>query len=224
MSHELRTPLNAIIGFTRIVMRRSQRCLEPKQYENLEKILASGQHLLALINAILDLAKVEAGRIEINPRETRAGAACSNTAIRTDRAAGEDGDTLVTRQFEDRLPAMVVDDEKLRQIVINLLSNAVKFTPAGSIEVRAAARNGSVEIAVADTGIGIPADKLEAIFEEFEQADATSTRVYGGTGLGLAISRRLARLMRRRHRGGKHARQRFDVHAHPARTLRALMP
>ena len=101
----------------------------------------------------------------------------------------------MTKQFEDRLPTMVVDDEKLRQILINLLSNAVKFTPAGSIEVRAAARNGSVEIAVADTGIGIPADKLEAIFEEFEQADARSTRVYGGTGLGLAISRRLARLM-----------------------------
>jgi PAS domain S-box-containing protein len=193
MSHELRTPLNAIIGFTRIVMRRSQDILEPKQYENLDKILASGQHLLALINAILDLAKVEAGHIEINPRETELASVLEN-CIRTIEPLVK-SDTLVTKHFENRLPTMVVDDEKLRQILINLLSNAVKFTPAGSIEVRAAARNGSVEIAVADTGIGIPANKLDAIFEEFEQADARSTRVYGGTGLGLAISRRLARLM-----------------------------
>jgi signal transduction histidine kinase len=174
-------------------MRRSHDALETKQYENLEKILASGQHLLALINAILDLAKVEAGRIEINPRETELASVLEHS-IRTIEPLVK-GDTLVTKQFEDRIPTMVVDDEKLRQILINLLSNAVKFTPAGSIEVRAAARNDSVEIAVADTGIGIPADKLEAIFEEFEQADARSTRVYGGTGLGLAISRRLARLM-----------------------------
>ena len=193
MSHELRTPLNAIIGFTRIVMRRSHDALETKQYENLEKILSSGQHLLALINAILDLAKVEAGRIEIIPRETELASVLEHS-IRTIEPLVK-GDTMVTKRFDDRLPTMVVDDEKLRQILINLLSNAVKFTPAGSIEVRAAARNGSVEVAVADTGIGIPADKLEAIFEEFEQADARSTRVYGGTGLGLAISRRLARLM-----------------------------
>ena len=194
MSHELRTPLNAIIGFTRIVMRRSQERLEPKQYENLEKILASGQHLLALINAILDLAKVEAGRIEINPRETELASVLEHS-IRTIEPLVKN-DTVVVKQFDDDLPTMVVDDEKLRQIVINLLSNAVKFTPAGSIEVRASARNGCVDIAVADTGIGIPANKLDAIFEEFEQADATSTRVYGGTGLGLAISRRLARLMK----------------------------
>jgi signal transduction histidine kinase len=194
MSHELRTPLNAIIGFTRIVMRRSQEHLEPKQYENLEKILASGEHLLALINAILDLAKVEAGRIEINARETDLASVLEH-AIRTIEPLVK-SDTSVIRQFDDDLPPMVVDDDKLRQIVINLLSNAAKFTPAGSIHVRAAARDGSVEIAVADTGIGIPAEKLDAIFEEFEQVDTTSTRVYGGTGLGLAISRRLARLMK----------------------------
>jgi signal transduction histidine kinase len=90
---------------------------------------------------------------------------------------------------------MYVDEEKLRQIVINLLSNAVKFTQRGAIRVKAQAANGSVAIAVCDTGIGIPPDKLELIFQEFEQADASSTRVYGGTGLGLAIARRLARLM-----------------------------
>ena len=102
--------------------------------------------------------------------------------------------TLV-KAFDGELPLMLVDEEKLRQIVLNLLSNAVKFTERGSIHVARAATNGTVEIAVADTGIGIAADKLELIFEEFEQADASSTRVYGGTGLGLAIARRLARLM-----------------------------
>jgi len=193
MSHELRTPLNAIIGFTRIVMRRSQERLEPKQYENLDKILTSGQHLLALINAILDLAKVEAGRIELNPRETEL-AGVLEQVIRTIEPL-VNAETVILKEFADDLPRIVVDEEKLRQIVINLLSNAVKFTPTGSVRVRAVARNGSVEIAVADTGIGIPADKLDAIFEEFEQADTTRTRLYGGTGLGLAISRRLARLM-----------------------------
>jgi PAS domain S-box-containing protein len=194
MSHELRTPLNAIIGFTRIVMRRSQDRLEPKQYENLEKILTSGQHLLALINAILDLAKVEAGRIELNPRDTDLASVLEHS-IRTIEPLVK-SETSVVKQFDADLPMMVVDEDKLRQIVINLLSNAVKFTPKGRIRVHAAARSGSVEITVADTGIGIPAEKLDVIFEEFEQVDARNNRVYGGTGLGLAISRRLARLMK----------------------------
>ncbi len=192
MSHELRTPLNAIIGFTRIVLRRSRDRLEPKQYENLEKILASAQNLLSLINAILDLAKVEAGRIELYPREIRL-APVLEQCMRTVEPLVRDAVTLV-KAFDSELPSMLVDEEKLRQIVMNLLSNAAKFTSSGSIHVRARTASGSVEIAVADTGIGIAPDKLDLIFEEFEQADARSTR-YGGTGLGLAIARRLARLM-----------------------------
>ena len=193
MSHELRTPLNAIIGFTRIVMRRSQERLEPKQYENLEKILASAQHLLSLINAILDLAKVEAGRVEVRPGEVQL-ATVLEECMRTVEPLIKNTVTQV-RAFERELPPMWVDEEKLRQIVMNLLSNAAKYTSSGSIQVRARSANGSVELAVADTGIGIPADKLEVIFEEFEQADARSAREYGGTGLGLAIARRLARVM-----------------------------
>jgi signal transduction histidine kinase len=193
MSHELRTPLNAIIGFTRIVMRRSQERLEPKQYENLEKILASGQNLLSLINAILDLAKVEAGRIEIRPAETRLSAVLEQ-CMRTVEPLVKDGVTLA-KGFDGSLPTMLVDEEKLRQIVINLLGNAARFTNAGMIQVRARNAGDAIDVAVADTGIGIAADRLERIFEEFEQADACSTRQYGGTGLGLAISRRLARLM-----------------------------
>jgi signal transduction histidine kinase len=194
MSHELRTPLNAIIGFTRIVMRRSTEQLEPKQYENLEKILASGEHLLALINSILDLSKVEAGRIEVNASEIRL-ASVLEQCLRTVEALIKTDAVRLVKEFSGELPELYLDEEKLRQIVINLLSNAVKFTSCGSIRLQAQAANGSVAIAVADTGIGIPADKLGLIFEEFEQADASTTRVHGGTGLGLAIARRLARLM-----------------------------
>ena len=194
MSHELRTPLNAIIGFTRIVMRRSQEKLEPQQYENLEKILASGQHLLALINSILDLSKVEAGHVELRPAEV-ALPAVLDQCLRTVEPLVKPELVDLVKEFDAALPRMYVDEEKLRQIVINLLSNAVKFTHRGAVRLRAQAANGSVAIAVCDTGIGIAPEKLDLIFEEFEQADASSTRVYGGTGLGLAIARRLARLM-----------------------------
>jgi signal transduction histidine kinase len=193
MSHELRTPLNAIIGFTRIVMRRAREQIEVRQYENLEKILASGQHLLTLINSILDLAKVEAGRVEVNPGEIDL-CPVLESCVRTIEPLIKRGVTLI-RAFDRTLPPLYVDEEKLRQIVINLLSNAAKFTAHGSIRVRAQASNDTVVIDVSDSGIGIAPDKLEVIFEEFAQADASRTRVYGGTGLGLTIARRLARLM-----------------------------
>jgi signal transduction histidine kinase len=115
--------------------------------------------------------------------------------VRTVEPLVDAGAVALVREFGGELPRMLVDEEKLRQIVINLLSNAVKFTERGTVRLQAQAANGSVAIAVADTGIGIAADKLDLIFEEFEQADASSTRAHGGTGLGLAIARRLARLM-----------------------------
>lgn len=192
MSHELRTPLNAIIGFTRIVMRRSKEQLDAKQYENLEKILVSAQHLLSLINAVLDLAKVESGKIEVSAGDVQL-APLLEQCIRTVEPLARDGVALI-RDFDEALPPMWSDAEKLRQIVINLLSNAAKFTAHGSIRVSARSDGERVAIAVADTGIGIPAEKLESVFEEFEQVDASSTRAHGGTGLGLAIARRLARL------------------------------
>jgi signal transduction histidine kinase len=194
MSHELRTPLNAIIGFTRIVMRRCEDKIEKLQYENLEKILASGQHLLALINSILDLSKIEAGRVEISPTELRLPGVLEQ-CLRTVEPLIDAGAVTLIRDFDGALPPMFADEEKLRQIVINLLSNAAKFTERGTISVHAGAQNGRVTIAVADSGIGIPEDKLQLIFEEFEQVDSSSTRAHGGTGLGLAIARRLARLM-----------------------------
>jgi signal transduction histidine kinase len=194
MSHELRTPLNAIIGFTRIVMRRSKEELEPKQFENLEKILSSGQHLLQLINAILDLSKVEAGRVEVNAADVALEPVLEQCAKTVEPLLKAPAVRLV-RDFEGALPQVHQDEEKLRQIVINLLSNAVKFTERGTVRLQARGNGASFSVTVADTGIGIPPDKLEHVFEEFAQADASSTRVYGGTGLGLTIARRLARLM-----------------------------
>jgi len=193
MSHELRTPLNAIIGFTRIVTRRTRGQIDARQTENLEKIQASAQHLLSLVNATLDLARIEAGRIEIRASEVQLSSLLED-CLRTVEPLLADGVRLRAR-LDPGLPVMRVDEAKLRQIVINLLSNAVKFTERGCIDLRADCRDGTVEIAVVDTGIGIPADMLEAIFEEFEQVDASSTRAHGGTGLGLAIARRLARAL-----------------------------
>jgi GAF domain-containing protein len=193
MSHELRTPLNAIIGFTRIVARRAQDRLEPKQLENLERILSSAQHLLSLINAILDLAKVEAGRVELRPSEVQLPALLDQCMRTVEPLLRES--VAQVRAFGPDLPVVVADEEKLRQIVMNLLSNAAKFTASGRIEVRARAADGAVELQVADTGIGIAPEKLGAVFEEFEQAHPRHGVEYGGTGLGLAISRRLARLM-----------------------------
>jgi signal transduction histidine kinase len=194
MSHELRTPLNAIIGFTRIVMRRSKEQLEPKQYENLEKIHSSGQHLLQLINAILDLSKVEAGHVEVNAADV-ALVPVLEQCVKTVEPLVKAPAVRLVKDFDGELPQVYLDEEKLRQIVINLLSNAAKFTEHGTVRVKAQANGESFAVAVADTGIGIAPDKLEHVFEEFAQADASSTRVYGGTGLGLTIARRLARLM-----------------------------
>ncbi|HEX6019521.1 MAG TPA: ATP-binding protein, partial [Burkholderiaceae bacterium] len=193
MSHELRTPLNAILGFTRIVLRESRALIAPRQAENLEKILASARHLVGLINATLDLTRIEAGRIEITASEI-ALAPLLDECLRSIEPLAADGVRLQASVAPD-LPPLLVDAEKLHQIVLNLLGNAAKFTERGTIELRAAVREGAIAIEVEDTGIGIPPGKLDAVFEEFEQVDASHTRAHGGTGLGLAIARRLARAM-----------------------------
>jgi PAS domain S-box-containing protein len=194
MSHELRTPMNAIIGFTRLVMRRCKEILPIKQYENLEKILISSQRLLALINDILDLSKVEAGRIEAHP-ENFILEALIDTCLRTVEPMVK-AEVRLEKEIESNFPLLFTDQTRLQQILINLLSNAVKFTEQGAIIVRARHRDAQTfSIAVSDTGIGIPTDALERIFEEFHQVDSGSTRQYGGTGLGLSISRHFAHLL-----------------------------
>jgi signal transduction histidine kinase len=194
MSHDLRTPLNAIIGFSRLVMRRSQGVLPTRQYENLEKILLSAEHLLMLINDILDLAKIEAGRLDVRLAEVDL-AALVEVCLRTVEPLIKSGQVCLKKQIEPDLPLLLTDQDRLRQILMNLLSNAIKFTPEGTVTVSIQGQAQEIAIVVADTGIGIPEHALGLIFEEFRQADSSTTRQYGGTGLGLAISRHLARLL-----------------------------
>ena len=194
MSHELRTPMNAIIGFTRLVMRRCKDILPARQYENLEKILVSAERLLALINDILDLSKVEAGRMEVH-LVSFALEPLVDACLRTIEPMVKSEKLRLVKELEVGMPVLFTDQDKLKQILMNLLSNAIKFTEAGTITVTARCRDGEVAISVADTGIGIPTDKLELIFEEFRQVDSSPTQQHRGTGLGLSISRHLARLL-----------------------------
>ena len=194
MSHELRTPLNAVIGFTRLVRRRSQDVLPQKQYENLEKVLVSAERLLALINDILDLSKIEAGRLEIRP-VSFALEALIDVCLHTVEPMVKGERLCLVKELEADPLLLYTDQDKLQQILMNLLGNALKFTEEGTITVSARRRDGQLAIAVVDTGIGIHEDALEVIFEEFRQVDSGTTRKYGGTGLGLSISRHLARLL-----------------------------
>ena len=194
MSHELRTPLNSIIGFTRIVRRKGEDLLPEKQIENLDKVLISAENLLGLINSVLDIAKIEAGRMDVLAANFRISALidlCANTA----QPLLQPGVNLV-KELDNNMEIIYSDQDKIRQIVLNLLSNAAKFTQQGTITLttrRVGEHN--LSISIADTGIGISAEALPRIFKEFEQADTTTTRRYGGTGLGLTISRNLARLL-----------------------------
>jgi signal transduction histidine kinase len=194
MSHELRTPMNAIIGFTRLVMRRSKEQLPQKQYENLQKSLSSAEHLLTLINQILDLSKIEAGRLEVYPTRFRLESVIDE-CIRTVETIIKPERVDLSSKVESTLPEVFSDRDKLRQILLNLLSNAIKFTERGQIRVVASGEQEWIAVEVSDTGPGIPKGKLGFIFEEFRQVDAGATRQHGGTGLGLSISRHLARLL-----------------------------
>jgi two-component system, cell cycle sensor histidine kinase PleC len=202
MSHELRTPINVILGYTSLMRERIYGELTQQQDQALAKTYDTSQHLLELINDILDLSKIEAGKMPLHPER-----------VRLDELIGELSETLqplvrskglaYVAEVADDLPDLRTDRTKLKQVLLNLLSNAVKFTQDGGVRVAVSTLEGEgegggrtgVRIVVADTGIGIPAEHLDAIFEDFRQLDQSHTREYGGTGLGLSITRKLLSLL-----------------------------
>jgi signal transduction histidine kinase len=192
MSHELRTPLNAIIGFSEVLLQKIFGQVNEKQAEYLEDVLSSGKHLLTLINDILDLSKIEAGRMELELSEFGLGPALENGLTIVRERAARHGISLAAVVPRD-LPRIEADERKVKQILYNLLSNAVKFTPdGGRVEVRARAENGDVRIDVRDTGIGIAPDDQARVFEEFRQVGRERSRE--GTGLGLTLTKRFVEL------------------------------
>ena len=198
MSHELRTPMNAILGYSEMLMEEAEDLEQQDFIPDLKKINQAGNHLLSLINDVLDLSKIEAGRMDIFAEDIDIGILIDEvTATAKPLLARNNNQMKVVR--DDYLGAAHQDLTKLRQSLFNLLSNAAKFTHEGTVTLNATRtqKNGQhwLLFAVSDTGIGIAADKLEAVFEEFTQADGSTTRDYGGTGLGLAISQRICHLL-----------------------------
>ena len=193
MSHELRTPMNAIKGFTNVVLRRIGREIPDQQRENLEKVDKASDHLLGMINDLLDLSKIEAGRMDVNPERFDVGEMVTS-ACDTVSPLIQDGVEL-HQDVADNIGEANTDKARLQQMVINLLSNAIKFTDSGSVSVSAAQADGQLVIAVSDTGKGIPADELPTIFDEYRQAEGSESTVQKGTGLGLSITKKFAELL-----------------------------
>lgn len=195
MSHELRTPMNSIIGFAQVLLRQRTASLRASQVDMVERILNNGKNLLVLINDILDLSKIEAGRLELKPEEFDLTALVLAT-VEELRPLAEQKQLPLQVHIELDNTTVVNDSTRLRQVLVNLLSNAIKFTSVGSVEIRVweifSMRLG---ISVKDTGIGIAESDIEHIFEEFRQVDQTTTRKHGGTGLGLAITKSLLQMM-----------------------------
>jgi len=215
MSHELRTPLNAIIGFTEVVVDKHFGGLNKTQEEYLENVLQSSRHLLSLINDILDLSKVEAGKLELRPEQFDLAGLLSNSFVMIKGKAAKTGITLALDIDEELPETIVADERKMKQIIFNLLANAIKFTPAGGHITLAAHMTGMeewlrhspkkertagirhkkiVRISVSDTGIGIAAEDLQRIFTPFEQVESSVSRKYAGTGLGLSLTKQLVEL------------------------------
>src|SRR5262245_27110745 len=197
MSHELRTPLNAIIGLTEMMVTNAARFGTEKALEPLRRVNAAGTHLLSLINEILDLSKIEAGKLELNP-ETVHLTRLIDEVISTAGQLAEKNQNRLVVEAQENLGTLTADSMRLKQILLNLLSNACKFTKEGEVALRVrkvADGRDWVELAVADTGIGMTVEQQAKLFQDFTQADSLTARRYGGTGLGLAITRKLARMM-----------------------------
>lgn len=188
MSHELRTPLNSIIGFSRVILKGIDGPITEQQRQDLEAIYNSGQHLLGLINDILDISKIEAGKMELSFQPVDFGEVIHGV-MSTAIALVKDKPVELQQSVPADLPTVIADERRIRQVLLNLVSNAAKFTDEGFIRIEASCDEEFVTVSVADSGIGIPASKLPRIFEAFTQVDTSPSRKYGGTGLGLTISK-----------------------------------
>ena len=195
MSHELRTPLNSILGFTDVMLEGLDGDLTDYMDNDLRLIQKNGQHLLHLINDVLDMAKIESGRMNLHPEKFKIHSILDEVTSITSTLASEKNLALFIDEDSDQEIEVFADNTRLRQVMINLVNNSIKFTEKGKIALRASQLDGArVLITVKDTGIGIPSEELEAIFQEFTQVDTSTTRKVGGTGLGLPISRRLVEM------------------------------
>jgi signal transduction histidine kinase len=193
MSHELRTPLNAILGYTELMADGIYGELTPRAAGVLERVQNNGRHLLALINDVLDLAKIEAGQIVFTLEDYLLADVVQSVVSATEGMARNKGLDLIA-EIAPGLPTGHADARRLQQVLLNLVGNAVKFTDTGEVAIRAAAANGNFVLEVCDTGPGIAAEDQGRIFEEFQQVDSSNTRQKGGTGLGLAISKRMVEM------------------------------
>jgi PAS domain S-box-containing protein len=196
MSHEFRTPLNAILGYTHMLLHGVSGPVSDPQRKSLTRIDSNSRHLLALINDILDITRIEAGRMPLN-LTTFAIPDLIDEVMSELEPIIKRSNLTVSARIQGRVPQLKSDRQKVKQIVLNLLSNALKFTPQGAVTIRAScdARSRMVHIAVRDTGVGIPDDDQSKVFEDFRQLDSSPARGYGGTGLGLSICRRLSQML-----------------------------
>jgi signal transduction histidine kinase len=193
MSHELRTPLNAILGFTELVLDNLYGDVPESLREPLVDIQTNGRHLLRLINDVLDLSKIEAGRMELAPADYAVNDILETVRASLRSLASEKGLDFLVAAPND-LPVAYGDGKRIAQCLVNLAGNAIKFTKEGRVEIGAEQRGDDLVYRVSDTGIGIPEDQLDNVFAEFRQVDATISREYGGTGLGLSITKKFVEM------------------------------
>ena len=194
VNHELRTPVSAIIGYARLVLRATEGQISQLQRDNLRDLLNNAERLLNQIDSLLEFSKIEAGKMEMRVEPVGVNEVIQG-AISTIEPTLNGANVRIIREIGSDLPVLNTDREKLRQIVLNLLDNAVKFTDRGEIKIAASQQNGSLQLVVSDTGIGIPKDELNKIFEEFHRGNSSSITKYRGTGLGLAIVKKFVNLL-----------------------------
>ncbi|MGH7835066.1 MAG: sensor histidine kinase, partial [Candidatus Binatia bacterium] len=194
VNHELRTPVSAIIGYARLILRATEGQIAPLQRTNLQDLLDNAERLLNLIDGLLDFAKIEAGKMEVRVEPVRVDEVIQGAASIIEPLLNG-GAVRLSREISPGVPVLNTDREKLRHIVLNLLDNAVKFTERGEIKIIASQQDGSLKLVIADTGIGIPGEDLNRIFDEFHRGDSSNQKKYRGTGLGLAIVKRFVDLL-----------------------------